>query len=82
MPVNWSRLTVNLDPETAKAAKAIARKQKRSFASYVATLIEKDLEENTGVSEPAGEYKVAPPPKPPDKSKLSPGAGPRHRVSA
>lgn len=41
--MNWSRLTINLDPETAKAAKNIARKQRRSFAAYVATLIERDL---------------------------------------
>lgn len=39
----WHRLTVNLDPRVAIAAKELARRQHRSFASYVAVLIERDL---------------------------------------
>lgn len=39
----WKRLTVNLSDDVAEAAKRRAREQRRSFAAYVAGLIEKDL---------------------------------------
>lgn len=40
---NWSRLTVNLEPELAAIAQKRAAKDRRSFSAYVATLIERDL---------------------------------------
>lgn len=39
----WQRLTVNLEPEIAEAAKARAKSKRQSFASYVASLIDQDL---------------------------------------
>lgn len=81
LAVNWSRLTINLDPETARVAKDLARRQKRSFASYVAILIEKDIAANEQLNEPRAEYHTQQEEKPPDNSKRSGGAGPRHRVS-
>ena len=83
-PVNWSRLTINLDPATAKAAKEIARKQKRSFAAYVATLIEKDMAAGHAAEESPAPYIATahgPKEKPPDNPSRTTGAGPRHRVS-
>lgn len=40
----WSRLTLNLDPLLASAAKKRATEGSRSFAGYIKNLIEKDLE--------------------------------------
>lgn len=76
--MKWSRLTINLDPATAEAAKEIARKQRRSFAAYVATLIEQDMAAAEKLEEPKGTYHAEE--KPPDKSGRTSGAGPRHRV--
>ncbi len=70
--MNWSRLTINLDPETAAAAKEIARKQRRSFSVYVATLIEGDLAAGGRVSEPEAKYEVTAKPKKPDKTSRPP----------
>lgn len=41
--MKWSRLTVNIEPDIAALAKKRAKEQRRSFAAYVATLIELDL---------------------------------------
>ena len=51
---------MNLDPVTADAAKKRAKDQRRSFAAYVATLIEKDLVAR-GVLEEAEPYGSTPP---------------------
>jgi len=69
--VKWSRLTLNLDPVTADLAKKQAKAQRRSFAAYVATLIEYDLAKT--VREDPGQYTTqplnGPKERPPDKSK-------------
>lgn len=44
--MEWTRLTVNLDPALAERAKARAAAERRSFAGYVTVLIEEDLRSN------------------------------------
>ena len=41
--MEWARLTANIEPELAKAAKKRAKSQRRSLAAYLANLIESDL---------------------------------------
>lgn len=39
----WVRLTINLDPPLAKAAKERAKSRRQSVAAYLQTLVEADL---------------------------------------
>lgn len=82
--MKWSRLTINLDPITADAAKEIAKKQRRSFAAYVATLIERDMAgQGQTLEEERDKYhaeRSTQKEKPPDSSGRTTGVGPRHRV--
>lgn len=84
--MKWQRLTVNLDDRLAGAAKARAKGQRRSFAAYVATLIEADIKKSGVEEDPAtygdGPAKSAPAlTKPPDKSQRHRGDGPHRKVS-
>jgi hypothetical protein len=57
--MKWTRLTINLDPDAAAAAKAQAKAQRRSFAAYVAVLIEQDLAAKAASGPAVGELAVA-----------------------
>jgi hypothetical protein len=87
----WVRLTTNIEPKLAKDAKTRAKAQRRSFAAYVALLIENDLKV-AQVEEAAGSYitENKPSAKPPTHDKVADpppgsrkrGAGPNAAISA